>query len=627
MAMSKKEISYEKTLPIRAPSPNEEEAQLGSWKYYREEHPTKMLRKHGPKHFTTKTTPATREVKIGLESTVPMYNQYSTPIGTSMSHIALAVSQTNQQDENGIANFDFEIVGRFTRKSTQEADKEFVRIRLWRLDDRKPIEMGVIINEYKDIKNKIRSKYPQCYIFDEEKFNRYASDKYHVAFDQLEVTYCYDYGGWVMENNRLVFLHNGMANVNADTELRIKHDLIDKFIPRYMTTSMLSDKLLLMLLYSLWGSLAIFYRKKGLYGLRCILYLSAPTNTGKTSIAQILAKALLNPSCKSAFRFDDTKASLEENILNRKDVVVLIDDFYPQPNKIAEADFKEKASEITRIIGDGYVKEKMGPNRKPLPKREYQGCIITTGEYADLNTYSSWLRCWLMKFPKDSISFTDEMNELVESPDIAKSFFSAWVEYLEHEQANILFNIANWHKTFMDCAKENYPNAPARFLSNVAAFMVTAKIFSDFCNKRKIDIKKYDLMAVIKHEADEQWNLLRVMSPIEVIKEALNYAIDNGVLIVTDSEEVFKQNKDCDGFFRDGWLHIITGKLDNIIMDYARKKQYGIRFDDDVKATLYDKQLIQKGDSGYNFKYTQKRTVSPQRPRIYKLSERMINDA
>ena len=179
----------------------------------------------------------------------------------------------------------------------------------------------------------------------------------------------------------------------------------------------------------------------------------------------------------------------------------------------------------------------------------------------------------------------------------------------------------------MDCAKEYYPNAPARFLSNVAAFMVTAQIFSDFCNKRKIDIKKYDLMAVIKHEADEQWNLLRVMSPIEVIKEALNYAIDNGVLIVTDSEEVFKQNKDCDGFFRDGWLHIITGKLENIIMDYAKKKQYGIRCDDDVKATLYDKQLIQKGDSGYNFKYTQKRTVSPQRPRIYKLSERMINDA
>ena len=134
-------------------------------------------------------------------------------------------------------------------------------------------------------------------------------------------------------------------------------------------------------------------------------------------------------------------------------------------------------------------------------------------------------------------------------------------------------------------------------------------------------------MAVIKHEADEQWDLLRVMSPIEVIKEALNYAIDNGILIVTDSEEVFKKNKDCDGFFRDGWLHIITGKLDAIIMDYARKKQYGIRFDDDVKANLYDNQLIQKDDSGYNLKYTQKRAVSPQRPRIYKLSERMINDA
>lgn len=54
------------------------------------------------------------------------------------------------------------------------------------------------------------------------------------------------------------------------------------------------SKLLMILLYSLWAYTAYFYEICGIDGLRSVLYLSAPTGTGKTSVAKILSSAILN---------------------------------------------------------------------------------------------------------------------------------------------------------------------------------------------------------------------------------------------------------------------------------------------------------------------------------------------
>mgnify|MGYP000697733520 CR=1 FL=1 len=88
--------------------------------------------------------------------------------------------------------------------------------------------------------------------------------------------------------------------------------------------------MLLVLLYSLSAYTAYFYEKCKIDGLRSVLYLSAPTGTGKTSVAKILASAILNDGEKAILRFDDTIASLEESLFENRDMLVLVDDFTPR---------------------------------------------------------------------------------------------------------------------------------------------------------------------------------------------------------------------------------------------------------------------------------------------------------
>lgn len=624
MAMEKTNLTYAKKMAIRAPTAEEEKKQRNSWEAYRENSNTENFQKtFSQGWFATKTTPATTVFRIDEASVVPIpVQQYGgLPMLSNINH-----SKEVEPDKDKMANFDFEIVSHFFQKFTQEDKKEYVKIEIHLLNDHNSFQMDILTSEYKDLKNKIRSVYPQCYIYDEETFNRYAAEKYGSTIKRLPIEYFYNFGGWIYEDGRLVFLHNGLTNVSADIELMYNPAHIDTFLHNYKGLSSSTDKLWLMLMYSLWANLAIFYKEKDLYGLRCAMYLSALSSTGKTSVAQILVKALLKKGCKSELRFDDTKASLEENILKRKDIVSLIDDFYPQGNKLGDADFKSKSSEIMRIIGDGSVKEKMGPDRKPLLGREYRGGIIVTGEYVDLNTYSSHLRCWILNFQQDEIEYKESMNLLQQNPEIAKGFFSAWVFYLEKSQAYILANISSWHNDSLSLVKERYPNAPSRFISNITAFLVTARIFSDFCQYYQSNIDINDVINAIWRESDEQSKLLKLMSPTEVVQAAINDAIDNGTLIIADTEAEFKNNKDCAGFYQDGWIYVITGKLENIIKDFADKKQYGVKFNDDVKALFVANGLMQKDASGYNFKYSQNRFVSPKRPRIYKISERMMKN-
>ena len=116
-------------------------------------------------------------------------------------------------------------------------------------------------------------------------------------------------------------------------------------------------------------------------------------------------------------RFDDTTAIIEEKIANNSDLLTLVDDFYPKPG---QSDFQKKADEIARIIGDGRIKDKCGPDRKPLPKRTFRGGIIATGEYFNLCTLSSYLRSLVLNVSKGTINF-GYITELQKSPDLVQS--------------------------------------------------------------------------------------------------------------------------------------------------------------------------------------------------------------
>ena len=309
---------------------------------------------------------------------------------------------------------------------------------------------------YCDAKKEILKAFPQCYVYDTGRFHEYLSWLYG-DFNNENITVFYKFGGWYKTpKGKHIYLNNALTNVSSSVTLQGSTDEARQFLELFLTISSEHEKILIILHYSLWAYLSYFYEICGIDGLKSVLYLSAPTGTGKTTIAKIVSSPLLNEGEKSVLRFEDTIASLQESLFNNRDIVSLVDDFYPQSDKNSEQSFKAKASMITRIAGDGVIKGKMGANRKPLSDRKYRGGIIATGEYIDLNTHSSYLRCWCTNLRANSVDFSGSISVLQGNPKLARAFFSSWILWLQKNQDFILQNLKAQHEKFLALCKKYF---------------------------------------------------------------------------------------------------------------------------------------------------------------------------
>lgn len=483
------------------------------------------------------------------------------------------------------------------------------------------LSIDVRVSDYKNLYKEITKKYPQCYSEDLSEFSRIAAREYGLANRKLCKQYKYEFGGWYKTPQGIKFLHDGMENVHSIIYLCYDVQKAGQFLPNYWLVSSEHSKLTIVLLYTAWANLSGLFEEAHMQdkGLRCTLYLAAPTGTGKTTLAKIMCKALLRNDVNSGFRFEDTIASLQEGIISRKWIVTLIDDFFAQGTKNADAAFKNKASEITRIAGDGKIKGKIGANRKPLPDRSYFGGLILTGEYLDLNTYSSHLRCWSLNFPAESIKFNKAMTFLTTNTIVAKSFFSLWIQFLEDNQANIIELLPKQYETIMQQVKHRFPDCKhARFYTNVTSFLLTAKLLTMFCEENKFSLQE-NLFTDIWEEAEVQLRNLVELSPEEVFQEAVSEAVDNGELNIAQNEEDFFEHE-FHGYQQENDIFVISSVLDTIIEAYAQRHSYGIKFNKVLKESLNRMRILEMFGKEFTIKYSKNRLVDkPKRPRLYKL--------
>lgn len=473
-----------------------------------------------------------------------------------------------------------------------------------------------------NLKKKIIQEFPQCYIYSDNSFQEYISNLYGNSNNRDSSTF-YRFSGWYQLLNKHVFFNNSMQNVSSKVTLSGTANEAREFFYLFMKISIEPEKMLLILLYSMSAYTAYFYEKCKIDGLRSVLYLSAPTGTGKTSVAKILASAILNDNEKSILRFDDTIASLEESLFDSRDILALVDDFYAKGSKFDDQAFKAKASAITRIVGDGMIKGKMGANRKPLPDRKYRGGVIATGEYIDLNTHSSYLRCWCINLKANSINFDDSLSTLQKNPNLSRAFFSLWIWWLQEKQDSILENLKNEHNKFLKLCAKNFNEPYPRFSSNVATFLTINYFFYYFCQDYGITYDIQRTQEIILSKATEQLNILKQYAPSKIVIEALRDAIENAYLNISDTEDDFRSHN-FDGFFTSTQIVIITAKMEEAIEKYTIKKNYGLKFNTALKEELVRKNILKISNGEINSKYTKTRLVSPKRPRVYTINKGVL---
>ena len=564
---------------------------------------------------------------VQLDLSKPYQLRTFTPSLTTSTTEVLDGAVESHKAKKAIANFLVNLVGKTITYISETEKKVSVDVILEMLEGAgqgRMIEFSIPLEEYSSMSKFLRKTYPQCVVYNDEAFCELLAKKFGEIDEQMGdiISYRYNFGGWVSSpDGKLHFLDSSQPNVESDVLLKFDIEKAKGFLPIYRQLAEDKGKLAILLLFALWSGFAKFFEVCGLdlKGLRAALYISAPTGTGKTTLASIFTRALLKDPRKNSIRFEDTAANIEEQLLAGRDIPILIDDFYAQGTKVADAENERKASAVMRVAGDGQIRGKLGPDRKLRPDRLYRGSIICTGEYLALNTHSSILRCWQVFFCKGGISLGEEMGFLSSHIDITRSFLSEWIRYLEVNQDSIIKRLPEVLNRCEDLSRKALIGCKyARLETNLAALLTVASFFNDFCIQQLGIVPEQQLSNLLVEQAKDQLKSIEVLAPVTVWKKAMFDAVESGKLNIAVDENDFI-NTQTDGFFDPtGVLHCISGRLDKAVDSYAYDNRVGLKRTATLVKDLTDAGIIMlspKGDCTY--KYSKNRKNSPHRPRMY----------
>lgn len=461
--------------------------------------------------------------------------------------------------------------------------------------------------KYVNLKEILGEQHPECAVYQTAHvFRQYL---HWVADNELEAArkaIVYYKHGWTNVAGKQVYLHGNLPDVVSNVKLEPDRQKAALFLQLYGDLISDGESRDVLLLYCLHAYVAGLFELLGSIGCRSVLCITAPTGSYKTAVATVLASAL-NPN--PILRFDDTEASIEENLLAARDLLILQDDFYPHGDKSAVAAFKRKAMKVARIIGDGRAPAKMGQDRKPLGNRNYHGGVLLTGEILDLTSHSSYFRSLCVRWEKSFIN-TDILTLLQRDRTLAKAFFSSWIDYVQKNAEILQMLVAN--------PLRNY-GGTARMESSFKALGIIAELFSDFANSIGPSVDSAVMISHVLAAIRKTENLAKDFSPAEVAIRALMETIENGPLVIVADKETFMQVA-ADGYYEgDSTIYLISSRAEDIVSRYAASHGCVASFDANVKAELAERGFLKKTGSAFTVKFTKNRKVSPMRPQMLEI--------
>lgn len=569
------------------------------------------------------------------EGTVQEINKESTPIAIctpdAMSW-SIPILREDAEEPKSIANFTLDVLGEVVHWTSETQKKIIVELLITMVDfvnDNSSVKLRIPLEDYHRLPSVLRSRHPQCIISDLGKFCEEIAKKYKVMHEKQlgHERYYYEFGGWTKDQQgNLMFLDNSRPDVSSEVLLGWDLAKAQRFLPLYTNTSKEIGKLLVLLLFVLWAPLARFFEECKIEkrGLRTLAYVSAPSGTGKTTLLSFLTSGFLADDVKPCLRFEDTEASLEESLFQKRDIPTLVDDFFAQATRTGDEAYTRKASALTRIAGDGLIKSKMGPDRKPKPDRKFRGSIIATGEFLHLNTFSSELRCWHIAFPAGSINLDANMAKLTQDVSFARAYFTGWVRFLEKAQENLLANLPEMLAKKESLAKETLKgNEFKRLGSYVATLLLLGDLFYEYNSQLNVDsFGSNKILDLIFQEATQQVEALEAKSPDVVWRQAVLEAVESGVLNIVKDKDTFIREK-SDGYFSEDKRKVfcVTGRVQEAVRHYARENGVGLRLTKDLKLKLVSKGYIEQiSEDELGYRFSCERAVAPVRPRMYAIN-------
>lgn len=179
----------------------------------------------------------------------------------------------------------------------------------------------------------------------------------------------------------------GFDEVKVESELSLKID--SKLSPEDCAEELLAMKMIcsdisiptFMYLYTHAGFLTSLFKEAG-HPIRFFLYLNGPSNTFKSSLANVFFNVFNRETGVGdpPVTFNQLPASVEKPLNRYKDAVCLIDDYHPTESAQEAERMRKIFSKVSRMVGDGAVIKRMTNTMKEQESYPLLGVVAMTGE-------------------------------------------------------------------------------------------------------------------------------------------------------------------------------------------------------------------------------------------------------
>lgn len=308
-----------------------------------------------------------------------------------------------------------------------------------------PQELVIAKSEFKQIYQHAKKQYPNLFlsIRGKDEVDRYLADVYNKCKSDWKEEERIMFTGWTEINNKLRYAVGEDIAYRSyefpDVSVLNKTETFKQGL-EFLKIGDFKQAVIIPFIFAHFAYTQFFVKKAG-HEFQSILFMRGITNSGKTSVAKVIANVFEGKQERKMMSFGSSKAALYKTLEQMQDQTILLDDYAcSQKNKKAEDSILFEAS--IRAIGDSKIPSKMSPGGKTLADRVLRATLIITGEDDPSLSISSLYRCITVIIEKNSYD-GNILRGFQQEPQIIRNYIALYVEFLRVMNEEVVAFIQN----------------------------------------------------------------------------------------------------------------------------------------------------------------------------------------
>ena len=202
---------------------------------------------------------------------------------------------------------------------------------------------------------------------------------------------------------------------------------------------------------------------------------------------------------------------------------------------------------------------------------------------------------------------------------LAKSFYSAFIRWIENKQQGVILWLKESFTELRSTGNDSFASPRLQDSKRIAILLLA--LFQQFCKDSGLAVG-----GTISRDALDQYFIkanafMESHTPLEIFCRAIDILISDDKIVIASSEEAFRK-QDCDGYYDGEFIYLIPTNVFDKIDDYYQGTMDACNRDLMVKD-LYKRGLL---FDCKRHRYPKDRLVRPKRPYLMKFTIDIIEN-